>query len=462
MAAAVEVDADYLVVGAGAMGMAFVDALVGHSDATVAIVDRRHAPGGHWLDAYPFVQLHQASAFYGVASTLLGGGRIQVEGPEAGLHERASAAEICAYYAEVLEQLMGTGRVTFHPGCEYTGERNFRSRISGVGYAAPRARLVDAAYLAGDIPATTPPPFAVQDGANVIPVNDLVRVTEPPDRYVIVGAGKTSVDACVWLLQNGVDPDAICWVRPREAWMLDRAVVQPNPAVFTGMAADTMEAAAEAASADDLFLRLEERGIMVRIDTTVTPTMAKTPTLGRWELDLVRQVTDVVRRGHVRAVSPGRLTFDDGDVRISPNAVVVHCAASGLGSPPLVPIWQPDAIRPRPAARIGFPCFGAALTGYMEATREDDGEKNDACRPSPYANTPADWLTMQVIGGDAARAMSRHPDLREFANATTLNPSRIPPDLGDDPAVAAAIARLKAAVGAGRARMAELADADAA
>src|SRR3712207_5465830 len=70
-------EADYLVVGAGAAGMAFTDALIDHADVRVALVDRRHAPGGHWLDAYPFVRLHQASAFYGVASTLLGGGRVQ-------------------------------------------------------------------------------------------------------------------------------------------------------------------------------------------------------------------------------------------------------------------------------------------------------------------------------------------------------------------------------------------------
>ena len=77
-------EADYLVVGAGASGMAFADALTGHADVQVALVDRRHAPGGHWLDAYPFVRLHQASSFYGVASTLLGSGSIQSEGPEAG------------------------------------------------------------------------------------------------------------------------------------------------------------------------------------------------------------------------------------------------------------------------------------------------------------------------------------------------------------------------------------------
>ena len=66
-----KVDVDYLVVGAGATGMAFADALIDHKDVRVALVDRRHSVGGHWLSAYPFVRLHQASAFYGVASTVL-------------------------------------------------------------------------------------------------------------------------------------------------------------------------------------------------------------------------------------------------------------------------------------------------------------------------------------------------------------------------------------------------------
>ena len=64
-------EADYLVVGAGAAGMAFTDALFDHAGVSVVMVDRRHGVGGHWLDAYPFVRLQQASVFYGVASTVL-------------------------------------------------------------------------------------------------------------------------------------------------------------------------------------------------------------------------------------------------------------------------------------------------------------------------------------------------------------------------------------------------------
>ena len=86
-------EADYLVVGAGAAGMAFTDALIDHADVDVVMVDRRHGVGGHWLDAYPFVRLHQASAFYGVPSTAHGVRQVQRGGPEAGLHDRATAPE---------------------------------------------------------------------------------------------------------------------------------------------------------------------------------------------------------------------------------------------------------------------------------------------------------------------------------------------------------------------------------
>jgi ribulose 1,5-bisphosphate synthetase/thiazole synthase len=54
------VETDYLVVGAGASGLAFADTLVAEADVDVTLIDRRTAPGGHWLDAYSFVRLHTA------------------------------------------------------------------------------------------------------------------------------------------------------------------------------------------------------------------------------------------------------------------------------------------------------------------------------------------------------------------------------------------------------------------
>ncbi len=245
------VEADYLVVGAGATGMAFTDALIDHADVRVALVDRRYGVGGHWLAAYPFVRLHQSSTFYGAASTVLGGGRIQATGPEAGLHERADQPKITSYYSDLLaDRMVGSGRVEFFAGCDYLGERTFVSRVSGQRYEVPeRCRIVDARYLSPDIPAESTPRFGVDDGARVIPVNEVVGLEEAPSQYVVVGSGKTATDACIWLLARGVDPDAICWVRPRDPWMLNRALIQPDPAIYLGMFADLMEAAGDGAVA---------------------------------------------------------------------------------------------------------------------------------------------------------------------------------------------------------------------
>ena len=118
------------------------------------------------------------------------------------------------------------------------------------------------------------------------------------------------------------------------------------------------EQATASSSLDELFLRLEDAGVMLRIDRSVTPTMAKAPTLGAWELELLRSietssatVTCATWGGAPRA--GGRRT-----VRVADDAVVVHCAADGLKNPPLVPVWGagPSPCNPSgPASRASGP-----------------------------------------------------------------------------------------------------------
>jgi len=436
------VDTDYLVVGAGVAGMAFVDALVDHDPtARATLVDRRSAPGGHWLDAYPFVRLHQASQFYGVASTRLGTGEPQTSGPERGLAERATGPEICEHFARVLAQrLLPTGRVELLGGHEY---RDGAVVDLATGHALEtrvRRRVVDARYLAPSIPALDPPPFAVDEGAHVVPVGALPDVGDASG-YVVVGSGKTATDAVVWLLGHGVDPGAIQWVRPRDPWMLDRRAVQPDPAVFLGMAGTLMATACDASSPDDLFLRLEDAGVMTRIDTAAVPSMARTPTLGRWELELLRSVTRVVRAGHLRRVEPGRLVLDEDEVAVPRDAVVVHCAAYGLHVRPALPIWG-ERITLQ-SVRAGFPPFCAALVGFVEARRHDrpDDEKNRLCPSTPYWSTPADWAAMQGRGARAAATFMADPDVSAWAHTVLLNPARVPPEETARPDVRAAVAR---------------------
>jgi hypothetical protein len=450
------IDADYLVIGAGALGMAFTDVLIDHADVRVALLDRRSTVGGHWLDAYPFVRLHQASEFYGVASTPLGQGRLQSDGPEAGLHERAAGTEVCAYYARVLNaRFLPSGKVDFFPECDYRGDGQFVSLRSGERFSVRRGcRIVDARYVAPEIPATTSPPFTSDPSSTVVTVNDLAEVGGGAPAYVIVGSGKTATDACIWLMEQGVDPDAICWVRPRDPWMLNRAVVQPDRAVYLGMAADMMRAAATAADIGDLFLRLEDAGVLLRLDRSVHPTMARTPTLAQWELDRLRSIEHVVRLGHLHHVEPQRLILTEGAVGFRPGAVVVHCAASGLQSPPALPVWTPEVVT---LQVIRFPCFAGALIGYVEATRNDDVEKNRLCLPTRFPSTLGDWARFQLEGIRASQAFNADPEVRAWANAALLNLARVPPEDERTPEVAAALGRLSEHTAAGLARLGEFA-----
>ena len=123
---------DYLIVGSGAVGMAFADTLLTETDANIVIVDRFHKPGGHWNVAYPFVTLHQPSAFYGVNSREWGKGLINKTGYNKGLNELASGAEVSAYFDDVLrEQFLPTGRVQYFPMSDYVGDGNFVSKLTG-------------------------------------------------------------------------------------------------------------------------------------------------------------------------------------------------------------------------------------------------------------------------------------------------------------------------------------------
>ena len=160
--------------------MAFADSMIAESDADLIIVDRRHRPGGHWNDAYPFVRLHQPSAYYGVNSRALGADSIDEVGPNSGSYERATGAEICDYFQRVLdEHLMPSGRARFFGMCDYIGdwsdEHRFVSRATGeVSTVRVRRKVVDATYLEPSIPSTHTPSFHVDPNVRLIPVNDLV------------------------------------------------------------------------------------------------------------------------------------------------------------------------------------------------------------------------------------------------------------------------------------------------
>jgi hypothetical protein len=130
----------------------------------------------------------------------------------------------------------------------------------------------------------------------------------------IIGAGKTDLDACVWLLEQGVPASAIRWIKPREAWWLNRRFQQPHtllPDFYRGTAIQ-FEAMAHATSVQDLFARLETEEFFLRIDPGVAPTMFRGAVISEAELGLLRRIEDVVRLDHVRRIGRDEIVLDEG------------------------------------------------------------------------------------------------------------------------------------------------------
>jgi hypothetical protein len=421
------IDTDYLVVGCGAAGMAFVDALLADSDADVVMIDRRHAPGGHWHDAYPFVRLHQPSAYYGANSLPLGSDTIDRAGSNEGFYERAGAAEICAYYDRVMQQvLLPSGRVRYFPMCEYVGAQRFVSRLSGDRYEVRvRRKRVDATYLEPAIPATCKPPFEVASGARCVPVHELARQAQAADGYTIIGAGKTAIDACLWLLDTGVAPEAIRWIKPSESWLMNRVFAQGGERVatmFEGISLQ-VQAAAEATSIDDLFARLNATDQLLRVDEAIAPTAYRGATVSARELRQLRSIRDVVRLGHVRRIEPDAIMLERGTIATGPHVLHVHCAARGLNPAPAVPMFGADTITLQPV-RTGLIPFNAALVGFVEATHEDTAVKNRLCPPNRLPHTASDWARGTLIGLDADYRWSRDAAISGWLERARLNPTR--------------------------------------
>ncbi|MBI3437435.1 MAG: NAD(P)/FAD-dependent oxidoreductase [Proteobacteria bacterium] len=410
-------EANYLIVGSGAVGMIFADQMLTESNARMIIVDRRAMPGGHWNDSYPFVRLHQPSAYYGAGSRALGVNRIDDSGLNKGYYEQASGAEVRAYFEALMrERFLPSGRIQYLPMSEYVGGDQIKSRISGETTGVRVGKIVDTTFFNTEVPATHTRSFGVAEDVALTAPHLLARDVGRHGHYCIVGAGKTAMDVGVWLLQMGADPASIRWIAPRDSWLINREITQPGDDFYAsnfGGLALQLEAAAEASSVRDLFARLEQAGQLLRIDRDVAPTMYRGATMSVAEVEVLRQIKDVVRRGRVRAITGSHIELDEATIDAKPNTLYIDCSARALGERAPKPVFDGNVITLQ-LVRAQLVSISAALIAHVEANYEGDGEKNDLCRPIPPASSDIDWLRTMLADLRAARRWSMDKPLRKW------------------------------------------------
>jgi len=338
------------------------------------------------------------------------------------------------------QRLLPSGRVKYFPLCDYIGEHQCVSRVSGQTTAIKvRKKLVDATYLQPSIPVNFPVPFEVADGMRCVPVNALADLAEPAERYVIIGGGKTGIDACLWLLENGVSPDAIVWIRPRDSWLANRQSFQPGELAFDSFAM-VVEAGAKAESPQNFVDRLTDSEQFFPMDKAIAPTMFKYATVNQYELEMIRSIKQVVRLGRVERIARDRIVLGQGTVPTSPNTLHIHCAAPGLRLLPSVPIFAEDKITLQ-AIRPGSTPFAAAIIAYIEITRDDLVAKNKLCPPNPFMDIPAHLIRSTLIGLNADYQWSQHPDITDWLQRSRLNLVRGIPQRMNQPRVQQAMKR---------------------
>ena len=414
---------DYLVVGSGAMGLAFVDTLLtelvqkpsssqsaSSTSCRVVLVDRHRAPGGHWNDDYDFVKLHQPSVVYGVNSQQLEGNWMKcLLGGILPWSHRASKPELLEYYQSVVDGWISKGALRYYPNSNYdfsqapadgatriftTSAASDDDNNSSTTYrVAVHEKIVDAVRGECVIPATCPPVYKVDPSVTLWTPNQVVasKSTEAsssswlgslfsskvrpnsPRKYVVIGCGKTGMDTVVYLqTELRVPPEDIFWVVSRDVWMLNRSSSGPSAYTQALLRANGNHEQA----VDDM----EQQGHLLRLDPKVRPTASfRFPTVSKDELVYIRKIDQKIRRGRVSSISVENgslcLNFEgSGDPYLfdgsADDFVVVHCACPGPfnGYRPH-PIFESDDLLTLTAVFAPpIPLSGAAIA-WVEASR---------------------------------------------------------------------------------------------
>ena len=260
----------------------------------------------------------------------------------------------------------------------------------------------------------------MQGSARCAPINDLPVLGQKYNDFVIVGAGKTAIDAVLFLLKNDVKPQKISWIMPRDSWILDRAQIQPTLESIGMALANQIIPGSQSDDIDDFFDKISKAGGLLRIDDNVKPSMYRCSTVTKAELDQLKRVKNIVRKGRVKSISDTEIVLEHGSIATNLETLHVDCAGDGLAKRPPVPIFNERKITLQ-SVRTCQQVFSAALLGYVEANYKDDAKKNELCKPVPHPNTDIDFLRNNVADAINQENWAKEPGLKNWHQTSRLN-----------------------------------------
>ena len=352
---------DYLIIGAGASTMAFIDTLITEIPSVkIILVDKYPAPGGHWVHAYDYVHLHQPSLVYGVTSRQLEGSWLRsiLLKRTFPWNHYASKKEILAYFQKLVSDNVATGRIQYFPNSCYNLDQtpkkdnnNYIHSFSSmenlmekeVYSVTVKEKMINGVLGECIIPSQNPVPFPVDKGIQLLTPNELYEKQSDLKKkqnmkFVVLGAGKTGMDTIIYLQTfMKIQPTNICWVIPNDVWMLGRG----NPWSLEKSLLENngdVEKAVQDLEEKDAFLRLDET-------KKITPTKFRFPVVQKDQLIMMRKVKNIIRKGRVISIQKEKVidkeeikvNFDGGNTETQSSelfssfedTLFIHCTSPG-------------------------------------------------------------------------------------------------------------------------------------
>jgi len=360
------------------MGMAFLEELILNSDSKEAIiVDKRSGVGGHWRDSYDFVTLQCNAPVYGLNSAALA-----PEGPEL-----PTKYQILEHFERGLERLQKTGRVKFIGQVKYVGKNADGSYklestlVEGLEYnVMVKDKLVDATRTENHVPATRPPKYQVAEGMTVIPVNGLAKLPEGPwSEYYVVGAGKTGMDATLYLLKRQVPPEKVNLVLPNDCWFLDRETLNV-PGNFGGKLLKVFSDP-NLKDVKSHMHALEKEGLLTRFSQDIEPTRFRGAVVAEDEVERMRAV-NIIRTGRIERIEKDKIVFANGETRpASSSTLFIDCSSLSTLFDKAKPIFEKKQINLQYTTMPPNPGMAASTIAALDLKYPDNTDKKNEVFP---------------------------------------------------------------------------------
>jgi len=216
-------------------------------------------------------------------------------------------------------------------------------------------------------------------------VNGLAKLPSGPwSEYYVVGAGKTGMDAVLYLLKRQVPPEKINMVLPNDCWFLDRETLNV-PGNFGGKLMKVFTDDSLKTVTDHMH-GLEKEGLLTRLSTDIEPNRFRGAVVAFNEVERIRSV-NIVRTGRIESIEKDKIIFANGETRsVGPSTLFVDCSSLSTLFDKAKPIFEKTQINCQYTTMPPNPGLAASTIAALDLKYPDNPElKNEIF---PVLNVP--------------------------------------------------------------------------